>query len=47
MTLLSELLSSPEGQLSLVVLLFMIGMGVFFVRLFYKNMKEDSSKHQR
>lgn len=44
MTLLKELLGSPEGQLSLVVLVFMIGMGVFFARMFLKNIKKDTEK---
>jgi uncharacterized protein DUF3149 len=47
MTLLSELLGSAEGQLSLVVLVFMIGMGVFFARMFFKNMKEDAAKNKK
>ena len=47
MTLLNELLGSTEGQLSLAVLVFMIGMGIFFARMFLKNIKEDAAKHDK
>jgi hypothetical protein len=38
MAIFSELFSSKEGLMSLVVIIFMLGMGVYFVRMFIKNM---------
>ena len=38
MALLNELFGSFEGQLSFLVLLTVIGMAVFFVRMFIKKM---------
>lgn len=35
-----ELFGSFAGQLSLAVILFMIGMAIFFIRLFFKKSAE-------
>ena len=40
MGLWGHLLSSPEGQMSLVVIAFMIGMGIWFAWWFTKKMAE-------
>jgi len=40
MKILTELFGSFAGQLSLTVILFMIGMAIFFVRLFIKKSAE-------
>ena len=38
---LSELFTSEEGLLSLAVIVFMLGMGVYFVRMFITKMNND------
>ncbi len=44
MTILSELLSSKEGLMSLAVIVFMIGMGAYLVRMFIKNMNKKPNE---
>ncbi len=44
MALLNELLGSFEGQLSLAVLIFILAMAVFFIRMFLKNIEQDTPK---
>jgi len=41
MKLLTELLSTDYGMMSLGVIVFILGMGVFFVRMFLKNLKAE------
>jgi len=38
---LKELFLTPEGLLSLGVIVFMLGMGVYFVRMFISKMNND------
>ena len=38
---LTELFATPEGLLSLGVIVFMLGMGVYFVRMFISKMNDD------
>jgi hypothetical protein len=41
MKLLTELLFTDYGMMSLGVIVFILGMGVFFVRMFLKNLKAE------
>lgn len=41
MRILSDLFSTDVGLMSIGGIVFMLGMGVFFVRYFMKHMKED------
>jgi hypothetical protein len=41
MRLLSDLFSTDVGLMSIAGIIFMIGMGVFYLRYFMKHMKED------
>ena len=41
MRILSDLFSTDVGLMSIGGIIFMLGMGVFFVRYFMKHMKED------
>lgn len=41
MQALRELFTSDVGLLSLAVIVFIIGMGIFFVRFFQKQMQES------
>jgi len=41
MTLINELFGSIEGQMSIAVLAIVIGMAVFFVRMFLKKMNNN------
>jgi hypothetical protein len=41
---LKDLFTSDVGLMSLAGIVFMLGMGVFFVRYFLKHMKEDEAK---
>ena len=43
MSAFKDLFSSDVGLLSAAVILFMLGMGVFFVRYFVKHVREDSA----
>ena len=44
MRLLTELMTTDVGLMSAAGILFMVGMGVFFVRYFYKHMREDEAR---
>jgi hypothetical protein len=44
MRALKDLFTSDVGLMSLAGIVFMLGMGVFFVRYFLKHMKEDEAK---
>lgn len=41
MKLLTDLFSTDYGLMSLIGIVFMMGMGVFFLRLFMGKMKHD------
>ncbi|RCX11496.1 DUF3149 domain-containing protein [Extensimonas vulgaris] len=47
MKLLTDLFSTDYGLMSIIGILFMIGMGVFFVRLFLGKMDESARKAQQ
>jgi hypothetical protein len=47
MTVFKELFSSDVGLMSLAVLLFMFGMGGFYVRYFIKHMHDDEARNGR
>ncbi len=40
MAIFSEIFSSAEGLMSLAVIVFMLGMGAYFIRMFIKNMND-------
>ena len=40
---LQDFVTTDYGLMSLIGIAFMIGMGVFFVRFFLKNMREDEA----
>ncbi len=42
MSLWKELLSSEVGLLSLAVIVFMLGMAVFYIRYFLRHIEQDS-----
>lgn len=42
--LIKDLFTSDVGLMSLAGILFMLGMGVFYVRYFVKHMHEDADK---
>jgi hypothetical protein len=44
MRLIIELMSSDAGRMSAAGILFMLGMGVFFVRYFLKHMRDDEAR---
>ncbi len=44
MRLFSELLSTDVGLMSAAGILFMLGMGVFYLRYFMKHMHEDEAR---
>lgn len=44
MKLLSDLFSTDYGLMSIIGIAFMMGMGVFFVRLFTSKMNEDAER---
>ncbi len=44
MSVFKDLLSSDSGLLSLAVLVFMFGMGGFYVRYFLRHMREDEMR---
>ena len=39
-----ELFTTDAGLMSLAGIAFMLGMGVFFVRYFFRHMQEDADK---
>ena len=43
MKLLSDLFSTDYGLMSLSGIVFMLGMGVFFLRFFKRKMAEDAA----
>ncbi|WMW82093.1 DUF3149 domain-containing protein [Undibacterium cyanobacteriorum] len=47
MKLLSGLLSTDYGLMSLAVILFVIGMAVFFIRYFLRNLEEEAKRDQQ
>lgn len=44
MKLLTDLFTTDYGLMSISGIIFMLGMGVFFVRLFKRKMREDAAK---
>ncbi len=45
MTTLPELLGNrPDFWLSMVVIIFMLGMGVFFVAFFIRNIRQEAAQ---
>ena len=42
-----ELLTTDTGLMSAAGIVFMLGMGVFFVRYFLKHIEEDSERAAR
>ncbi len=44
MKLLTDLFSTDYGLMSISGIIFMLGMGVFFVRFFFRKMDEDGRK---
>jgi hypothetical protein len=44
MKLLSDLFSTDYGLMSISGIIFMLGMGVFFIRLFTRKMNEDAPR---
>jgi hypothetical protein len=44
MKLLNDLFSTDYGLMSISGIIFMLGMGVFFVRFFIRKMNEDSPR---
>ena len=47
MRLLSELFSSDSGRASIAGIIFMLGMGVFFIRFFFRKMEEETLAEQK
>lgn len=45
MQALKELFTTDVGLLSVGVLTFMLGMGVFYLQYFLRHMKEDEARH--
>ena len=43
MKLLTDLFSTDYGLMSITGIIFMLGMGVFFMRFFRRKMDEDAS----
>jgi hypothetical protein len=44
MSALDVLFSTDYGLMSVAVIVFMLGMGVFFTRFFLRKMDEDAAK---
>lgn len=44
MKLFSDLIGTDYGAMSLAVIVFMLGMGAWYVRYFFSKMEEDSKK---
>jgi hypothetical protein len=44
MRLFTDLLTTDVGLMSAGGILFMLGMGVFFLRYFFKHMREDGER---
>ncbi len=47
MRLLTELMTTDVGLMSAAGILFMLGMGGFFLRYFFKHMREDEARAAR
>lgn len=47
MQLFKELFTTDVGLMSAAGLAFMLGMGVFFLRYFFKHIREDGEKAAR
>ncbi|MEI6803934.1 MAG: DUF3149 domain-containing protein [Burkholderiales bacterium] len=47
MKLLTDLFSTDYGLMSIGSIIFMLGMGVFFVRYFNRKMNEDAAAAAR
>ena len=47
MALMKDLFSSDVGLLSAAVIAIVVGMAVYFVRFFLRNMREDEAKAAR
>ena len=47
MKLLTDLFSTDYGLMSITGIAFMIGMGVFFLRLFTSKMNENAKREDR
>lgn len=43
---LKDLFTSDAGMMSMAVIAFMLGMGVFFIRYTFKHMREDEAAHR-
>jgi len=44
MKLLSDLFGTDYGLMSITGIVFMLGMGVFFIRFFKRKMREDAAR---
>lgn len=44
MKLLTDLFSTDYGLMSIIEMIFMMGMGVFFLRLFMGKMDQDAKR---
>lgn len=44
MRLLTELLTTDVGLMSAAGILFMLGMGIFYLRYFMKHMRDDEAQ---
>mgnify|MGYP000907428422 CR=1 FL=1 len=44
---LKDLFTSDVGIMSLAVIVFMLGMGVFFLRYFLRHMRDDAAAANR
>lgn len=47
MKLLTDLFSTDYGLMSAAGIVFMIGMGIFFLRFFNRKMEEDAKNAKR
>jgi len=47
MRLFSELVTTDVGLMSLAGILFMLGMGGFYLRYFFKHMHDDAARAAR
>lgn len=44
---LKDLFTTDVGLMSAAGIVFMLGMGVFFVRYFFRHMREDAAKAEQ
>ncbi len=44
---LKELFTTDVGLMSVAGIVFMLGMGVFFIRYFFRHMKEDAASAEQ